>query len=104
VNDFRSEREQYIKNKSRANQGGDWWVIEKSERGEPQLLSFTSSSNHGNTLRHRGFKYQVMGNGSSSGAEWMAHRRKKAVDQDHGKSFNILTGMDVFTNNSKLFY
>lgn len=98
MSEFRNERDQYIKNKSRSNQGGDWWVT-KTE-GEQQPLSFSSSkkSQKGGSADHDipSTRLATFSKGDIQGEPqvWLAHRRKKAIDRDYGKHFNILTGLE----------
>jgi hypothetical protein len=108
MGEFRNEREQYIKNKSRSNQGGDWWLA-RSEGDQTQSNASSSIAaasflpNKPRSLASRAdhdipaprLAVFSKDNMQSEPQDWLAHRRKKAVDKDHGKNFNILTGATV---------
>ncbi|KAI8854479.1 hypothetical protein BC829DRAFT_439187 [Chytridium lagenaria] len=87
--DFMSERDQYLKNKLKANHGGDWWSQSQREEQVQQ-----SRGGHGGPS---GSNYGISFAPQSDPQHddnWLAHRRKKAVSTDDGKSYNILTGME----------
>ncbi|KAJ3327733.1 hypothetical protein HDU76_011238 [Blyttiomyces sp. JEL0837] len=101
VSNFLSEREEYAKNKTRANQGGDWWGSVDNESSIKPLSFETGSGRNGivggKQIRTNDFgKFDVTANVQDG--EWLAHRRRKYVDKDSGKNFNILTGLETQTS------
>ncbi|KAJ3107022.1 hypothetical protein HDU97_004991 [Phlyctochytrium planicorne] len=80
--DYKSERDQYLKNKLKANHGGDWWS-QKAAENHQELESSNYTVSFGGSAGD-----------ASHGDQWNAHRRRKAASQDDGKSYNILTGAE----------
>ncbi|KAJ3186124.1 hypothetical protein HK101_009731 [Irineochytrium annulatum] len=93
VTDFRSERDQYIKNKTRSSHGGDWFGADEAAVEVPPKVVNPSKGGKGEISN-----YAVSFNGVRPEfhheKNWLAHRRKKAVTNDEGKHFNILTGSE----------
>ncbi|KAJ3285541.1 hypothetical protein HK104_009447 [Borealophlyctis nickersoniae] len=81
---FERERSAYHANKSRANQGGEWWgdaVAEKDTRETNYKASFAKDD-----------QTAVV----ADAIDRLQHRRKKPVErQPSAKSYNILTGSEL---------
>ncbi|KAJ3217283.1 hypothetical protein HDU67_008195 [Dinochytrium kinnereticum] len=86
--DFKSERDQYLKNKLKANHGGDWWS-QREEVVPQRRVESHNPNGESNYAVSFGSHSQVQHDDN-----WLAHRRKKAISQDDGKVYNILTGME----------
>ncbi|KAJ1560121.1 hypothetical protein HK096_009928, partial [Nowakowskiella sp. JEL0078] len=89
--DIQDEKGQYEKNKARSTKSGDWWGTPNLEEA---TISRLNQVRHVQTPQDDFERFDSALSNGSGGTEWMQHRRKKPVNSDGGKHFDILTGAE----------
>ncbi|KAJ3234295.1 hypothetical protein HDU81_001508 [Chytriomyces hyalinus] len=105
ITEFNSERTQYNTNKTRANRGGDWFASNNNSSKQPSqdgmeaVSEFCVKQHTGpRVVTETSLSYTAQNATPSVGAcgsdVWLAHRRRRHINQDHGKHYNVLTGKE----------